>query len=82
MANAVRELKNLKVVHFEDCLMRTEGVKALAAALEAGHECLEELILSHNEIRVEGGMEVLNVVAKKQGLRKIDLNGELVNAHP
>ena len=76
MADAVRGLTNLKVVHFEDCLMRTEGVKALAAAMEAGHEGLEELLLGHNEIRVEGGMAILNVVVRKRGLKKIDLNGE------
>lgn len=76
MSNAVRELKRLRVVHFEDCLMRTEGAKALAAALEAGHESLEELWLGYNEIRVEGGLAALNAVVRKGGLRKVDLNGE------
>lgn len=77
MAEAVGQLKRLKVVQFGDCLVRTEGAKALAAALDAGHESLEELALSHNEIRVEGALAVLNAVVRKPGLRKLDLDGEL-----
>lgn len=76
MADAVGQLERLKVMHFGDCLMRNEGAKALAAALEAGHESLEELVLGYNEIRLEGGLAVLNVVARKRGLRKVNLNGE------
>ena len=77
MAEAVGQLKRLKVVQFGDCLVRTEGAKSLAAALDAGHEFLEELVLSHNEIRVEGALAVLNTVVRKPGLKKLDLDGEL-----
>ena len=34
------KLQNLEVVNFGDCLVRTEGAKALAMSLKDGHQNL------------------------------------------
>ena len=76
MSETIRQLEHLRVINFNDCLVRNDGAKSLAISLEEGHDSLEEIHLTNNEIELDGAMAILNAVAKKPNIKKIDLNGE------
>ena len=76
MSDTLRQLNRLRVVNFEDCLLRSEGAVAIGDALRDGHECLEEVHLSHNELSLEAGMTVVNALLRKDSLKKLNLDGK------
>ena len=71
MAKALPKLTQLEVINFGDCLVRTDGAKAIVKVIGSG---VKELILSGNEISKLGGLEVVQSLAGKTSLVKIDLN--------
>ena len=71
-------LKNLEVINFGDCLVKTAGAKALAQALQKGVPNLKELNLSFDEIDAEGALAISEASQNKDFLEKLDLNGELL----
>lgn len=75
MAKALCKLEKLEYVNFGDCLLRSKGAKLIASALSSAKN-LQEVILSFNEISLQSGLEIAQIlVAKKSTLRLIDLNG-------
>uniref|UniRef100_A0A8C1LBP9 Ran GTPase-activating protein 1 n=1 Tax=Cyprinus carpio TaxID=7962 RepID=A0A8C1LBP9_CYPCA len=65
----------LKVINFGDCLVRSEGAIAIAAALREGLPFLRELNLSFGEICEAAAVVVAKAVRSKADLEKLDLNG-------
>lgn len=69
-------LKNLEVINFGDCLVKTEGAKALAECLRSALNNLKELNLSFDEINKEGALAIVEALASKDSLEKLELNGK------
>ena len=76
MAETLKQLNNVRVVNFEDCLVRSEGAVAIGEALRDGHKSLQVVNLAHNEIKFEAGMTLVNDLLNKDSLDKIELDGE------
>ena len=68
-------LKNLEVINFGDCLVKTEGAKALAKSLRTSVNNLKELNLSFDEINKEGALAIVEALERKDSLKKLELNG-------
>lgn len=68
-------LKNLEVINFGDCLVKTEGAKALAKSLRTSVNNLKELNLSFDEINKEGALAIVEALESKDSLKKLELNG-------
>lgn len=75
IAKALPHLQQLKEINFGDCLLKTAGAISLANALKTGHNNLEELTLGHNEIRLKGGLQLVEAMANKNKLKVLNLNG-------
>ena len=71
-------LKSLEVVNFGDCLIKTKGAKALAECLRSALNNLKELNLSFDEINKEGALAIVEALASKDTLEKLELNGNYV----
>ncbi len=65
MAKALKKLNNLEILNLGDCLLKSGGAKLIARALKGRHPNLKELILDSNEIRIAGGLEVLEGIKDK-----------------
>ena len=76
MSETLRQLENLRVVNFEDCLVRSEGAVSIGDALKDGHGCLQVLNLSHNEIKLNAAMTLVNDLQNKDSLESVLLDGE------
>ncbi|TRY72155.1 hypothetical protein TCAL_00256 [Tigriopus californicus] len=74
LANVLPKLQKLQVLNLGDCLLKTEGAILVAKALETGHMDLEELHLDSNEIRVDGGVRILESMLDKPKLRQLTLD--------
>ena len=68
-------LNNLEVINFGDCLVKTEGAKALAKSLRSAVNNLKELNLSFDEINKEGALAIVEALESKDSLEKLELNG-------
>lgn len=55
--------RNLEVINFGDCLLRSFGFQAIAAAVTSRHQSLKALDLSYNEIKPADIQALLNVLA-------------------
>ncbi|KAJ1525349.1 hypothetical protein ONE63_010167 [Megalurothrips usitatus] len=75
ISKALLFLPGLKSLNFGDCLLKTKGAQFIAEALTEKHNQLEEVYLSCNEIGLLGGMAIVNALANKKNLKKIDLDG-------
>lgn len=75
IAKALPNLQRLQQINFGDCLLKTDGAILLAGGLKNGHTALKELILDHNEIRLKGGLELVQAVSGKTNLKLLNLNG-------
>jgi len=78
MAKVLPNLKNLEVINFGDCLVKTEGAKALAECLRSALNNLKELNLSFDEINKEGALAIVEALASKDSLEKLELNGNSI----
>ncbi|KAF3853276.1 hypothetical protein F7725_013964 [Dissostichus mawsoni] len=72
---ALRHLRNVQVINFGDCLVRSEGAIALAAVLREGLPVLKEINLSFGEITEAAALVVAQAVRDKPDMEKVDLNG-------
>ena len=76
LAAALKKLKHLELLNIGDCLLKTNGAKLIAEALkESGAERLEELYMDSNEIRIEGGLAVVEALKSANNLKKLMLDG-------
>uniref|UniRef100_A0A8C9RXT5 Ran GTPase activating protein 1b n=1 Tax=Scleropages formosus TaxID=113540 RepID=A0A8C9RXT5_SCLFO len=75
MAQALKHLRNVQVINFGDCLVRSQGAVAIAGALREGLPILKELNLSFGEITEDAALVVARAVQDKAQLEKLDLNG-------
>merc|ERR1719187_299994 len=75
MAATLKKLKNLEVLNLGDCLLKSAGAKLIARAIKNNHPQLRELVLDSNEIRVSGGLEIVDSIADKKELVKISIDG-------
>lgn len=75
MSETLRQLENLRVVNFEDCLVRSEGAVSIGDALKDGHGRLQVLNLSHNEIKLNAAMTLVNDLQNKDSLESVLLDG-------
>ncbi|XP_035825246.1 ran GTPase-activating protein 1 [Aplysia californica] len=71
---ALPKLTQLEIINFGDCLVRTDGARAIANVLNQGHKQLKELILSGNEITKPGALDVVESLEGKSSLINVDLN--------
>ena len=74
MASALRKLKKLEVLNLGDCLLKSGGAKLICRALTGNHPALRELVLDSNEIRLKGGLEIVNAVKDKSDLVKLSID--------
>ena len=76
LASALKKLKKLELLNIGDCLLKTSGAMLIADALkESGAERLEELHMDSNEIRLDGGLAVVNALESATNLKKLVLDG-------
>ncbi|MEQ2165909.1 hypothetical protein GOODEAATRI_022031 [Goodea atripinnis] len=76
-ALALRLLRNVQVINFGDCLVRSEGAIALAAVLREGLPILRELNLSFGEITGGAALVVAQAAMDKPHMEKVNLNGTI-----
>lgn len=74
MSRSIPKLQELEVINFEDCLMRTKGVKALAKAIKDAHKNLRVLKLSGNETSKSGAECVVEAIIHKEHFETLELN--------
>ncbi|XP_065218573.1 ran GTPase-activating protein 1 [Planococcus citri] len=75
LAEALPILQNLETLNLGDCLLKTDGALLIAKALTNKHINLKTLILDHNEINIQGGMEFSRAMQNKTSLSTLNLNG-------
>eukprot|EP00072_Mus_musculus_P062388 XP_011243826.1 PREDICTED: ran GTPase-activating protein 1 isoform X2 [Mus musculus] len=71
----LKTLRQVEVINFGDCLVRSKGAVAIADAVRGGLPKLKELNLSFCEIKRDAALVVAEAVADKAELEKLDLNG-------
>lgn len=75
ISKVMPQLQNLKEINLGDCLLKTKGAILLADCLKDSHVKLQQIILSHNEIRIEGGIKLIKAMSNKSVLQTVNLNG-------
>lgn len=75
IASAIVNNQHLKEINFGDCLLKTKGTLLLAEALKDTHLNLEELNLGFNEMKKDGGLEIVDAMANKSKLKNLILDG-------
>lgn len=88
LASMLSHLKHLRKLNLGDCLLKTSGALVLAEALAKGNNrALEELYLDSNEIKADGGLELVKALyssasgpsgepfSSGQSLKVLDLKG-------
>lgn len=75
IADVLPKLQKLEQINFGDCLLKTKGALLLADALKNAHPHLEELVLGFNEIKKEGGFQLVSAMANKKKLKVLILDG-------
>jgi len=68
-------LRNLETLNVGDCLLKNSGALALAPELAADMPKLKEVIMSFNEIRIEGALAVTKSMKNKNNLSLLNLDG-------
>lgn len=81
MAEVLPNLQELRVINFGDCLVRSDGARAIAEAIKEGHKLLEEVNLSYCEVDQGAAMVVAEALTNKEQLKKIDLNGNCLGEY-
>ncbi|XP_014243719.1 ran GTPase-activating protein 1 [Cimex lectularius] len=74
LTSLLSKLSNLVHLDVGDCLLRNDGALKLAAAFKNNHQQIEEVCLSGNEIKSDGGMAIFNSLIGKPKIRSIKLN--------
>lgn len=71
-------LNELKIINFGDCLLRSDGAKEMARAVQEHLPNLEEMDLGFNEINGEAALAIATALANKPTMKKIELNGNSI----
>jgi len=74
MAKALKKLNKLEVLNLGDCLLKSAGAKYIARALKGRHPELRDLVLDSNEIRISGGLEVLEAIKESCNLQRLSMD--------
>ena len=74
LAAVLPKMQKLKVLNLGDCLLKSEGAIVISNALKDGHTDLEELYMSSNEIREDGGIAIAKAVANKRNLKTLSID--------
>jgi len=75
IAECLPYLQKLQTLNVGDCLLKNEGAMALAPALAVEMPCLKEVIMSFNEIQIEGALAVTASMKNKTNLKMFNLDG-------
>uniref|UniRef100_A0A8C0E6A5 Ran GTPase activating protein 1 n=1 Tax=Bubo bubo TaxID=30461 RepID=A0A8C0E6A5_BUBBB len=75
MAETLKALRQIEVINFGDCLVRSKGAVAIADAVKEGLHKLKELNLSFCEIKRDAALTVAEAIEDKAELERLDLNG-------
>merc|ERR1719427_2612258 len=75
MAASLKKLNNLEILNLGDCLLKSGGTQLICKALKGRHPKLKELILDSNEIRLKGGLNIVEAIVDKKQLVKLGING-------
>uniref|UniRef100_A0A8C3SIT1 Ran GTPase activating protein 1 n=1 Tax=Chelydra serpentina TaxID=8475 RepID=A0A8C3SIT1_CHESE len=75
MAETLKTLRQVEVINFGDCLVRSKGAIAIAEAVKEGLPKLKELNLSFCEIKRDAALTIAEATEDKSELEKLDLNG-------
>ena len=71
MADALSKLQKLEVLNLGDCLLKTEGARLIAYAIKDGHPNLKEWHMDSNEIRLAGGLAIMDAIKNKNNIKKL-----------
>ena len=74
MASALEKLNKLEILNLGDCLLKSNGTKLICKALSGRHPNLRELDLDSNEIRLNGGLEIVKAIQDKNKLEKLGID--------
>merc|ERR1719233_353618 len=69
------KLNKLEVLNLGDCLLKSGGAKLICNALKGRHPNLKEFVLDSNEIRLKGGLSIIDAVKGKEQLEKLSIDG-------
>ncbi|XP_072393302.1 ran GTPase-activating protein 1-like [Diabrotica undecimpunctata] len=75
IAAALANNQKLRELNFGDCLLKTKGAMLLSDALKDSHINLEEVNLGFNEIKKQGGLEIVDAMANKSKLKTLIIDG-------
>jgi len=75
IAKCLPNLRNLQTLNVGDCLLKNTGALALAPALAVEMPSLKEVIMSFNEIRIEGALAIAGSMKNKDSLTLLNLDG-------
>lgn len=75
IAKCLPHLRNLETLNVGDCLLKNGGAIALAPALAVEMPSLKEVIMSFNEIRIEGALAIAGSMKNKENLKLLNLDG-------
>jgi Ran GTPase-activating protein 1 len=71
---------NLSILNVGECLLGKQGSRDILEALVGSHVELKELLLSYNEMDVDGLKLIPSVLKGKLNLDKLELNGNAFEA--
>jgi len=69
----IKDKPSLRVLRLEDNELGSDGVKEIAAALSTGHDELEEVDFSVNEVDDEAARELVSVLLNKKNMKYLNL---------
>merc|ERR1712180_65805 len=75
IGKCLSSLQNLETLNVGDCLLKNSGALALAPELARDMPKLREVIMSFNEIRIEGALAITRSMKNKDGLSLLNLDG-------
>lgn len=75
IGNCLSSLQNLETLNIGDCLLKNSGALALAPELARDMPKLKEVIMSFNEIRIEGALAITRSMKNKDSLSLLNLDG-------
>lgn len=75
IAACLPSLRNLHTLNLGDCLLKNSGALALAPELAAEMPSLKEVVMSFNEIRIEGALALTKSMKNKDALTLFNLDG-------
>jgi len=75
VAECFPHFQKLEVLNLGDCLLKDTGASAIAAGISSNMPLLKELIMSYNEIRIDGALATVEAMRRKDNLTLLNLDG-------